>query len=297
MAIGDVKARIVRSDGQELTIGDGNWRIPNDGLTNWANLSYNVFSSEIPAHDGAIITSKRVASVDRTIHAVCKGHNPERLRMQAIRFFNPMYTFVVHMTYMGETRWCTGEQIAFMASEGNMYKPPEITWTILCPNPFLQSEDNFGRDIAEVLGMIGFPWVSFLPQEYGSIPEVNEWAIASEHVYARKVDIKNDGDVPSAMKIIIRAKNKVLNPSIRIGEGWVKVNVEMKRGDTIELDATSLPPSVTFNGKNAMHLVDRESSILNLQIPVGVSYIEYDADDGYQNISATVYYNKQYLGV
>ena len=42
MAIGDVYARIVRSDGQEMTLGSGDWRIPKDGLENWANLAYSV---------------------------------------------------------------------------------------------------------------------------------------------------------------------------------------------------------------------------------------------------------------
>lgn len=297
MAIGDVKARIVRSDGQEMTIGDGDWRIPNDGLVNWANLPYSVFSSEIPASDGAIITSKRVSSVDRTITAECKGDDPEELRSRAIRFFNPKHSYKVYMTYMGRTRWCEGEQIGFKASEGNIYKPPSITWTILCANPYLQSVEDFGKDIAEVIGMFGFPWVSFLPEEYGSVPGTNEWAVVSEHTFSQSVDVVNDGDVPSGLRVTIRATGDVVNPSIRLGEGWIRILTPMRQGDRIDFDASSKPPTVKLNGENAMHLVDRESSILNMRIEVGETTIEYDADDGYQNMSATVYWNKQYLGV
>lgn len=297
MALGDVKALIVRSDGQKMTLGDGDWRIPKDGLENWANLPYSVFSAEIPSYDGAIVTGKRVSSVDRTITAECCGSEPDAMRAAAIRFFNPKYTFEVHLTYRGRTRWCSGEQIGFKASEGNMYQKPSITWTILCPNPYMQSESDFGEDIAEVTGCFGFPWVSFIPDEDNNEYPPNDWSIASVHSFSQSVDVKNDGDVGSGLRVIIKATGDVENPSFRLGEGWVKVLTELQYGDEITLDATSRPPVVLLNGENAMHLVDKESSILNIRIPVGDSTIEYDADDGYQNLSVSVFWNKQYLGI
>lgn len=298
MAVGDVKARIVRSDGQELTLGDGDWRIPNDGLINWANLNYNVYSSEIPSYDGAIITSKRVSSVDRTIIAECCGRDADGLRARAIEFFNPKFTYEVHLTYRGRTRWTSGEQIGFQASEGNMYRKPSITWTILCPNPYLQSESDFGKDIAEIVPMFAFPWYSALPASQGSVPGIaNEGAVVSVHTFSKSVDVKNDGDVDTGMRIVIRASGDVLNPMIRLGDGNVRLITKMHQGDIARFNVVSRPPTVTLNGENAMNLVDRESSILNLRVPVGDSTIEYDADDGYQNMSVSVYWNKQYLGV
>lgn len=297
MALGDVKARIVRSDGQELTIGDGEWRIPKDGLENWANLTYNVYTAELPNADGSIVTSKRVSSVDRTITAECKGDDPDGSRAFAIEFFNPKYSFEVHMTYRGRTRWCKGEQIGFKASEGNIYQAPTITWTILCANPFMQSEDDFGKDIADIAPMMGFPWVSALPIKDGSVKGANVGAVASVHTFAKSIDINNDGDVPSGMKVVMKASGKVVNPSIRLGDGWAKVLTEMEQSDVIILDCTERMPSVTFNGANAMHLVDRKSSILNLRVGTGNTTLEYDADDGYQNLSVSVYWNKQYLGI
>lgn len=296
MALGDVTARIVRSDGQEFMIGDGNWRILNEGLENWANLPYNVFSSEIPSADGAIVTSKRVSAVDRTIIAECKGDDPDALRADAIRFFNPKYSYDVHLTYRGRTRWCHGEQIGFMASEGNMYRRPQITWTILCPNPYLQSENDFGKDIAEIVPMFAFPWFSAIKDVQGKM-RTNKGAVYSVHTFAKSVEVMNDGDVPTGMRIVIRALGYVKNPSIRLGDGYVRLIKELKEGDILRLDVVNRPPQVTVNGENVMHYVDRKSSILNLRIDVGESTLEYDADDGYQNMSVSVYWNKQYLGV
>lgn len=296
--IGDVKARVVRSDGQEMTFGDGDWRIPNDGLENWANLPYNVSSVEIPSYDGALITSKRVSSIDRTVTAeCCVMERFSDYRAKAIQFFNPDFTFDIHLTYMGRTRWCTGELIGFKASENNVHQKPKITFTILCPNPFLFSEGDFGKDIAAIAGKFGFPFMSFLPKSAGSVEGTNVGFITSHHVFDKDVEMSNDGDVPSGMKVYIRAKGDVINPMVRVGEGYVRMLVSMRQGDEILLDATSRPPIVTLNGQNAMHLVDRNSSILNMVIAVGETTIEYDADDGDQSMSVAVFFNKQYLGV
>lgn len=296
--IGDVKARIVRSDGQELTLGDGEWRIPNNGLDNWANLPYSVSSVEVPSYDGAVVTSKRVASVDRSIIAeVYDTRDSERLRYEAIAFFNPKYSFEVHLTYMGRTRWCAGEQIGFKCSEHNIYERVRIEWTILCANPFLQSESDFGKDIAEVIPRLSFPFMSFLPVSEGSAEGCNVGFIASVRSFGQSVTLKNDGDVPSGMRVRIKANQRVLNPMLKIGDGFVRAIKLMEQGDVLELDLSGRPPKVTYNGENAMHLLDRNSSILDMVISPGDTVIEYDADDGEQFMSVSVYYNKQYLGI
>lgn len=295
MAIGDVKARIVRSDGQEMTLGDGEWRIPKDGLENWANLPYSVSSVEIPSYDGALVTSKRVSAVDRTITAVAmKSDESEALRALAIKFFNPKFSFSVYLTYMGRTRWCRGEQIGFKASEGNIYENVEITWTLLCPNPYLLSVNDFGRDIAEVVPRFGFPWGSYAGEQPAPVAR---GFIVGERVFQKKVEIGNDGDVPSGMVATITAKGDVLNPLVRIGDGTVRIITAMSAGDVAVLDASSRPPRLTINGENAMHLLDRNSSILDMMIQPGKTTVEYDADDGDQYMSVNISYYKQYLGV
>lgn len=293
-----VKARVVRDDGVEMTFGVGDWRIPNDGLENWSTLPLNVSSIEIPSYDGAIVTSSRVNSQDRSITAMAraKGRN-EKLRAQAMSFFLPKREYEVHLTYMGRTRWTKGTLIGFKASEGNVYKPAEVTFTILCPNPYLQSEGNFGKDIAETAPRFGFPFMSFLPVEDGSIPGFNVGFIASKYEFSQNVELSNDGDVASGINAVIRAMGTVVNPRLDVGNGYIRILTTMQQGDELNLDATTRPPIVELNGANAMHLVDRKSSILNMMVEVGDTTIRYDADDGYQNMSVAVFFNKQYTGV
>lgn len=298
MAVGDVKARFVRSDGMEMTLGDGTWRIPNDGLENWANLPYDVSKVEIPSYDGALVTSKRVNSVDRSVRAVVASPSDnEKQRRLAISFFNPKHTFKCYLTYMGRTRWCEGELYGFKASEGNIGESVQVDVTLLCPNPYLQSVEDFGKDIAETVPGFGFPFMSPLPVEDGSLPGFFEGFIVGRRAFSQVVEISNDGDVPSGMKVTLTADGDVLNPLIRIGEGVVALRTTMSQGDKMVLDATSRPPSVTLNGRNAMNLLDRKSNILDMAVAVGGTTIEYDADSGENFMHVVVRYNKQYLGV
>lgn len=294
----EVKARVVRDDGVEMTFGDGDWRIPNDGLEGWATLPLEVSSTELPSYDGAVVTSSRVSSQVRTVKAMArkKGAN-EELRARALKFFRPKSTYEVHLTYMGRTRWASGELMAFSASEGNVYRPAEVMFTILCPNPYLQSESNFGKDIAEVSPRFGFPLMLFLPVSEGSVPGFNVGGLVSQHVFAREVELSNDGDVPSGIRAVIRAKGDVTNPMLKVGNGYTRLIATLHENDEVALDNTTRPPRVTLNGENAMNLVDRNSSILNMSVEVGGTTMEYDADDGYQNMNVAVYYNKQYQGV
>lgn len=290
-----VTLRIVRSDGAEMTLGNGPWRIVSDGLENWSSVPHSVSGDELPTHDGGIITSRRVSMVDRTVEAIAE--DPKRnaeLRAAAIRFFNPKYDYEAHLTYMGRTRWCRGVQYAFKVSEGNVYQPAELAWTILCPNPFLLSENDFGKDIAEVAPRFGFPFMSFIKEQ--SVEGVNSGFVASARLFSRSVYIRNGGDVPSGVRLVVKASGNVENPAVRLGDGWVRLVSSMESGDVLEIDADSKPPRVALNGENAMNRLDRNSSILNLMLPIGGSEIEYTADEGDSNMSVTVYYNEQYLG-
>lgn len=329
--IGDVKARVIRSDGRELTLGDGDWRIPSDGLENWANLPYSVALTEIPVTDGGMVLSKRVSSVDRTITAIANGKYPDRLRAEAIAFFNPKFSYEVEMTYMGRTRKCSGEQAGFKASEHNIYKKPEITWTILCADPYLTEADGLsvsmdrtlGRfgfpwhsqisQVTEVMeGSFGFPWYSLLPNDdlpsgavfgkyvtknVGPSDMLRDGFIVGVHETIDSINVSADGDVASGVRFVARVSNgSVLNPTLRIGYAYARMNAKLKSKDVLVIDTTQLPPVVEVNGKNAAHLLDRRSDLMGLKIGSDAT-VTYDADEGQENMSVEFSYRNRYLGV
>lgn len=304
MSRGDVRLRIVRSDGREYTLGDNEWRIPNDGLENWATISHGVTSVEMATRDGALVTNKRVNSIDRTVVArLADWRMNEAKRAEVIEFFNPKHSFEAHLLYEGRERWCSGEQIGFACSEGNIYQPASLTWTLLCSDPYLKSEDGFGKDIAAISPMFGFPWMSFLPESKGT----NDWAVVGIREYSNEVLIENDSDVESYMRIVLRFSGDVTYPYVRIGDSMVKLNTSLlspsagewhfKNGDVVEIDAREAPPTVRLNGENAINLLTKDSDIMGMVIQPGSIVLSYGADRGESELSVSVYFHRNYLGV
>lgn len=296
--VGDVKFRFVRSDGQEMTFGDGQWRIPSDGLENWANLPIQVSSVEMPSYDGAFVTNKRVNSIDRSIRAVLSAPSEnETVRPQVISFFNPKYSFDVYATYMGRERWCHGELAGFKASEGNIYVGIQIDVTILCPNPYLQSVEDFGKDIAKVTPMFGFPFMSL--KEPQGVYEAG--FIVGKREFAKTIQMYNDGDVASGVKITMTFDDRTQNPWVRINGNKVTFENAVYHEQSILFDTTSLPPTVTSFGdgwsQNDMHELSKDSNLLGLKLEPGDNEIEYGAEEGEQNMHVNVVFTKQYLGI
>lgn len=295
-----VIVRVVRDDGQEMSFGTGTgWKIENDGLENWANLPYSVEVSENVTYDGGTVTSKRVESVDRTVSAVlADARQNEVMREKLVRFFNPKRSYEAHLTYQGRTLWCQGEQLAFKCDAGNVYQPVTFSWTILCPMPYLLSEDDFGQDIANIEPKFGFPLYSCTSATGAAKGVANARGfIWSAYSFARKVELVNDGDVETYCRAIIIANGEVTNPKLINGTKYVRIIDTLHEGDVVEVDFVNRPPTVTKNGENIIHKTDRLSSFVGLKFDVGKNVIQYDADNGSNLMSVSLYYNKRYLGI
>lgn len=291
-----VLLRIVRDDGLVFDIDNVVWMIPSDGLENWANLPHSVSVQENASDDGGVVTNKRIETVDRSVHAELANpaDNAEK-RLEAIRFFSPKHTYDAHLTYQGRTRWCHGEQYAFKCDAGNVYAPVSFDWTILCPMPYLLSEDDFGKDVAFINGKFGFPYHSVVQSTPSGV--YKRGFVMGVYDFNRTVDIKNDGDVTTFPRVVIRADGIVENPKISIGDKFVRFVGTLQQGDELVIDFEKRPPRVELNGKNAMNKVDRSSSFTSFQIEPGDTTFTYDADSGENVMSVSLYYRKRYLGI
>lgn len=291
-----VTVRIVRDDGEEFWIDNEKWMIPNDGLENWANLPHSVSVQENASYDGGIVTNQRVEAVDRTVEAeLLSPEGNADARAEAIRFFSPRHTYDVHLTYQGRTRWCQGVQYAFKCETGNIYQPVAISWTVLCPMPYLLSEDNFGKDVALITAKFGFPYHSVVQSTPAGV--YKRGFVMGVYDFNRTVGIQNDGDVTTFPRVVIRADGTVENPRISIGDKFVRFVGTLRQGDELVIDFEQRPPRVTLNGQNAINKVDRASSFTSFQIEAGDTTFEYDADSGENVMSVSLYYWKRYLGI
>ena len=285
-----VKIRIVRSDLKEFKIDGTDWEIPSSGgLDGFGDFENDIVTIDNAVGDGAIYGSDRIAQKDRTI--VAKSRNPvlnEILRKVAISFFNSKYMYKVYVTYMGVTRWCEGKIHKFSLPAENIHRNMTMTVTFLFANPFLKSYDNFGKNIASIAPMCGFPYLCSVT------PGTVQGVTGGVFNFSQKIVLENDGDVETYCKAVFKAKGVVTNPKLVVNGSYVRVLDEMEKGDVIVIDFIQNPPTVQKNGENYIGHCDRTSAFDDMALVVGDSEISFDADNGSNLLDVSIYYNKLY---
>lgn len=282
-----VSIKVIKYDNTEFMIDNTVWRIPSNGLDGFANITNEIGSQKRIYSDGATLGSIRTSEVDRTVScSVINQNNNEELRQKAIKFFNSKKKYKLVINYMGLQRWCEGYLSKVQISQGNIYQPVSLQFTITCLDPYFRSMDNFGQDIASVMSLVGFPYHS--RAEWGGHP-------VGYYNFSRSVKIYNDGDVPTNVRVVINALGDVVNPKFAINDKYVRILDELSENDMVEIDFTSQPPTVKKNGSNIIGKCDRTSNFSDMQIQLGENMVSYNADTGDTFLTCSVYYNKNYL--
>lgn len=281
-----VSLKFIRSDKKEFVIDGTDWKIPSDsGLSGIGMFENDITVVDNATGDGGLITSDRIAQKDRTITAISVNPNlNEVLRREVVSFFNSKFTYKVYVTYMGLTRWFEGKIYKFNLPNGNIYRRMTLSVTFLCPNPFLKSYEDFGKNIASVVPMAGFPYLC----------RKGIGVTAGRFNFAKMVVLENDGDVETYCKAVFKAKGAVKNPKLSIKSSYVRVIDTMKEGDVIIMDFTKSPPTIEKNGFNYIGHCDRASAFDEMILHVGDTEISFDADDGSNQLEVSIYYNKLY---
>lgn len=282
----EVIARIVRSDGAELTADETDWGLTSiDGA---ASPEYELFTEKNATDDGETITGKRVAARDLELEAaVMDARLNNVLRDHAKRFFNPKYTYKVYLTYMGTTYWLAAELAAFRAPNTQIYQPQTWSAYFLAANPYWQSIDDFGQDIAAITPRWGFPYMD--NPDFGVLVDVAN--------FARRVVFDYDGDAPAYPTITITVDDAVTNPKIIKDGVFVRLIDTLEKGDVVIITTNPRSIRITKNGQNILNKVDRASNFSGMQMSPGTNIVSYEADYGDNNLHVVIRYNKQYLGV
>ena len=290
---------IVRSDGQTLDLGDGTeWVLRMNDMSDWLDLDYSVETSANVLTDGSTIVAKRVEEKDRTVSATYWGRDRSGVRNEVIPFFNPKYSYEVHLTYMGRTRWCAGEQIGFDLPMVDWRTPPTLTWTVLSTDPYLRSEDGNERSLTEAAPMFGFPYVSHFREALPDGSKMPVGSLASKMLYDGLNTIYNTGDVETYYRIHCEFMGEVQNPSFTKDEKFVKLNYLFEDGDVLDIDFTVAPPKVTINGVNAIGYCTRDSTFTGMAMGVGPNVFDYSCtNDGKEYMSVQILFYKRYLGM
>lgn len=287
-----VAIKFVRSDNLAFIIGDSSSQQSSmfgitaiDGIE---SPGFEIFTQSRGSGDGNIITGKRVKSREINITASVSAplHN-EKARAETESFFNPKHSYRLYVTYQSRERWIQAELYSFRINQNNLYEPLEIELTFLAAeDPYFNSVDEFGQDIAAVEPVFHFP--------YEDDPVTG--FVVDVRLFADTVVVENSGDVPTQCRFVLRASDTVINPKIIHGDAYIRIIDTMERNDEYIIDLTA-DCRIIKNGENYFRKIDKNSDFEGMAFTPGDNTIEYDADDGKIHLSVTPYFYKKYLGV
>lgn len=281
--------KFIRDDSKTFTLGGRYSDTASWGITKISGLTTvsNSISSETPAvGDGCDVVAERIEARNIDIQANVKNQKNNGIeRSKAMSFFNSKHHFIVYVTSDNTTRWISAKIEKFDCPEQTPKKNVYMSLALKCSNPYFNSNDNYGKNIASITGMFGFPYISPAGKGFN----------VGVYNFAKEVEIENTGDVDTYATIIINATGEVENPKIKQNDVYIRVIDNLVSGDTIEIDLVE--NTITKNGMNCIGKVDRTSSFTDMVLTPGCNLISFDADNGDGNMEVVLYYNMRYLGV
>lgn len=253
--------------------------------------------------DGSTVDGKRIKKRPVHIEATLRDdRNNEANRQRIIKFFNPKYSGKLTVNHSGITRNIEYELEGWnFVAKNNVFNQLAIVVDLMCPDPFMKNVDNFGKNMADFSPHIAFPWMVvkekvIVPEPYKGLTLPGQ--ITGYRTLTKDVYLPNDGDVPTGLQIqFIAERGPATNPKITlVGTGeFIRVKVEMQKGDVLLIDTNKRHQVIELNGQNVYQKIDRLSS--PFELAVGQNYLEYDADENYTNLDVRLYYTPLYLGV
>ena len=300
---GGTSVRIERDDGRELVADgqwSGGWAVEWEGLEDFLTLPIAVNTAANVIRDGSTLVGKRVEEAERTMSIVYAGpRDPAEVREEVLSFLNPKRTFRVHVTHMGRTRWCEGELVERECDIAPSRAPCRATFTILCLDPYMRSEDYNENSLTDAAPMFGFPYVSHARQQLPRGERHPVGSLASKLLYDGLNTVYNNGDVETDYRIVCRALGDLSNPRFEKDGRHVTVMTTMRRGDEIVVDFSASPPSVTLNGENAIQMCTRDSDFVNMGMQVGGNVFQYSCEppENRSYMDVQINYHRRYLGV
>ena len=286
----DTLLKFVKPTGEVLYVGRNyDWRLQTKGLDGFASFTADVSVTQDFSRDGGSTDNVRLPDAKRTLK-ICNVNwrANDVIRSQAQKFFTYNTVYKIYITHAGVTRWCEGTLYRMALTEPtNDDYLLKITISFHFDNPYLMSVDNFGKDIASLRPNFGFPWMC----------NIDTGTAVGIFNFERAVQLFNDGDNLAYPKITIKFKNSVVNPVVSINDGFVRFLGTFNVDDNILIDYTVNPPRITNNGVNILGTCDRASDFDDMYILIGNNTVSFDADNGSDEMSVSVYYNRIYTTI
>ncbi len=295
-------------NGSQLTFGHN----PKTGWGDFAITSIEgieasdleITTSENALVDGSDVEGKRILKRPIHIEAVLMDLTDLAAdRQRIIKFFNPKYTGTLYIDSSGTERKIDYELSGWkFDSRKDVVQRLAVSLDLMCPIPYMQDTDDFGKNMADVTPQFAFPWmvvnskVSGTPDPYKGLTLTGQ--ITGYKTVGAYTSLTNTGDVPCGIQVqFIASRGSVSGPRLinnDTGE-YIHVNLEMEKDDVLLIDTSDRNQIIELNGENVYNKIDRLSNPFKLE--VGANHLSYDADENYSNLDVLLYFTPLYLGV
>lgn len=258
-----------------LTNGDGFILTGADGLT---ESSVAILSTDLTAHDGAIVNSSRTQPRGIVLYLTTKqGANVERVKRAVLNVIKPKQNGRLQWTQEGKTVEIEGVVEAITAPR--FEKEVVMQITMFCAQPYWEDAEYIIKQIELVDPLHNFKLT--IPQNKGIVFGVYNLNMTKT--------FENFGDAAIGVIITIIATGDIKNPLLERSDGlYFGVNETMQAGDNIVISTVKGKKSVKKNGVNIINKV-REGSTW-LQMETGVNIFTISEEGG----SGDMYFNFEY---
>lgn len=262
-------------------------------VTGIAGIDNTIYKTNSMGQHGDTYISQRYEARDITIVGHINSRDKDRvleLRRKVEKILNAELDAKLIYTYKDFVRVidCKVDgRPQFKSSKVFMQYSIPIT----CCNPFWREEAEAKKDIAA--------WVSSWEFDFEIPEEGIELGYREPSVI---VNVYNEGDVKSGMRVEFRAVGTVVNPvllNVDTQEYLKLIDTTMVAGDviTINTEYGSKGATLTRDGEvlDYFRHIDVDSTFM--QLAIGDNVFRYDAESGVTALEATIYHNNKYLGV
>lgn len=261
-------------------------------VTGIAGIDNTIYKTNSMGQHGDTYISQRYEARDITIVGHINSRDKDRvleLRRKAEKILNAELDAKLIYTYKDFVRVidCKVDGRP-QFKRGSVFMQYSIPLT--CCNPFWKEETEARKDIAS--------WVPSWEFDFELPEEGIELGYREPSII---VNVYNEGDIKSGMRIEFRAIGTVVNPvllNVNTQE-YIKVNATMEAGDviTVNTDYGSKGATLDREGETVDYFryIDVDSTFI--QLDIGDNVFRYDAESGAAALEATIYHNNKYLGV
>lgn len=269
-------------------------------VTGMSDIKNTLYKSSSMGQHGETLTGQKIDAKEIDIKGSINSRYKDRvleLRRAALKVLNPELSGTLTYIYKDFVRVidCKVDDTPTFSRKKVLN---DFTIQFSCPSPFWREEQEEKADIASWIG--NFEFELEIPEDEGLSAEETgiEFDYREPNII---VDVYNEGDVSTGMRIEFRATGTLSNPillNMDTGE-YIQINAGLQAGDVVTVNteygskgATLLRGGAT---EDYFRYVDVDSTFM--QLTIGDNVFRYDAESGVDALEVTLYHSNKYLGV